>query len=421
MRIIILLWSVLFVLNSSLIKAQNIGQWRGPNRDGIFEGKNLLKEWPETGPELIGVIEGIGKGFSSPVISNGIIYTTGNEGSQDILTSIDQEGNIRWQVDYGSSWNRSYPDTRSTPTVEDQRIYVISGQGEIVSMDIHTGQKVWSVDAYRKYEGQHGEWGIAESLLLVDDKVIYTPGGNKTTIVAINKMTGKTAWQSESLKDTTAYVSPLLIYYDEKKIIINITANFLFGVDAKDGKMLWKYKYTNIDPPTFHPLAPVINAITPLYHDRQIYITSGYDHVGAMFRLSNNGSEIHFLWKDSTLDCHIGGVVLVDGYIYGSNWQNNSNGNWCCLNWNTGKILYEKKWQCKGSIIYSDGMLYCYEERRGHVALVNPTPDDFQIISTFRITQGTGPHWARPVIDHGRLYIRHGDVLMVYNIQDKQS
>jgi outer membrane protein assembly factor BamB len=212
-----LLWSVLFVLNSSLIKAQNIGQWRGPNRDGIFEGKNLLKEWPEKGPELIWAIEGIGKGFSSQVISNGIIYTTGNKGSQDILTSIDQEGNVRWQVDYGSSWNRSYPDTRSTPTVEDQRIYVISGQGEIVSMDTRTGRKLWSVDAYRKYEGQHGEWGIAESLLLVDDKVIYTPGGNKTTIVAINKMTGKTVWQSESLKDTTAYVSPLLIRYGEKK------------------------------------------------------------------------------------------------------------------------------------------------------------------------------------------------------------
>ena len=275
------------------------------------------------------------------------------------------------------------------------------------------------MDAFNKFGGHFATWEIAESLLLVDNKIIYTPGGDKTTIVALDKGTGETVWMSESLHDSTAYVSPLLVHYKNKKMIVNVTANYIFGVDARNGKFLWTYKYSDLERPTWHPNAPVINTNTPLYHDGQLYVTSGYNHVGAMLRLSPNADEVTLVWSDSTLDNHHGGVVLVDGYIYGSNWINNSNGNWVCLDWNTGKPMYEKRWNTKGSIIAADGMLYCWEERRGNMALVKPTPKDFEIISSFRVRQGSGPHWAHPVIHEGILYIRHGDVLMAYDISDR--
>jgi len=138
-----------------------------------------------------------------------------------------------------------------------------------------------------------------------------------------------------------------------------------------------------------------------------------------MFRLSEDASEIEFLWKDATLDCHHGGVVLVDGYIYGSNWIDNARGNWVCIEWKTGKTEYEKKWQTKGSIIFADGMLYCYEERRGIMALVKPDPADFATVSQFRVEAGEGPHWAHPAISNGILYIRHGDTLTAYDISTR--
>jgi hypothetical protein len=136
-----------------------------------------------------------------------------------------------------------------------------------------------------------------------------------------------------------------------------------------------------------------------------------------MFKITNKGNDIEQVWVNADLDCHHGQVVRLGNYIYGANWINNQKGNWCCVDWTSGKTMYEKEWNTKGSISAADNMLYCYEERRGNFALVESSPDDFNIISSFRVTEGTGPHWAQPVIRNGVLYIRHGKVLMAYDIQ----
>jgi outer membrane protein assembly factor BamB len=225
-------------------------------------------------------------------------------------------------------------------------------------------------------------------------------------------------WATESLKDTTAYVSPTTYEYAGKKVIVGITARSVFGVDAGDGSFLWTVNYYEVQRPTFHKWAPVINCITPIYQDGKIYVTSGYDHVGMMLELNEEGTQADIIWTDTLLDCHHGGVVMVDGYIYGSNWLDNSNGNWCCIEWETGKSVYEKEWYGKGSVIAADGLLYCLDEKRGNLALVNPTPEDFEVISSFRIPKGGGPHWAHATISEGKLLIRHGQVLMVYDISN---
>jgi len=409
---------LLFVLIlSQQILAQSIAQWRGPDRNGVFPETGLLKSWPENGPELLWSNDGLDKGFSSVSVTDKEIYVTGRGDSAEYLTALDLDGNRLWRLQYGLGVRRTYTETRCTPTVEGDRIYLISGRGEVVCVNGRQKKIQWSVPALEIFQGRYWEWEIAESPLLVDDIVIYTPGGPQTTMVALNKYTGETVWQTQSLNDTSAFVSPILIEYDKKKIIVNIMINHIFAVDADDGRILWKVRYSDIQPPTFHPGAPKINCITPLYHDGYLFITSGYDHVGVMFKLVKGGTDIQQVWVNSTLDCHHGQVVRIGNYIYGSNWIDNANGNWCCVDWNTGETMYERKWFSKGSISTADGMLYCYEERRGNLALVEPTPDDFKIISSFRIRQGRGPHWTQPVIHKGVLYIRHGKVLMAYNIK----
>ena len=410
---------ILFLFSISAF-AQTI-QWRGENRDGHFNETGLMQSWPEGGPELLFSVEGIGKGFSMPVVYDGIIYVTGNKDSMDYLSAVDLEGNIKWNVPFGHAWYEGNTESRSTPTIVEDRAFVISGSGVVACLDTEAGDIIWSVEGFKKFEGRHGEWGIAESPLVIDNKVIYTPGGNKTTVVALDKNTGETLWMTKSLKDTTAYVSPILVEYGGKKIIVGVTASFIYGVDAKDGTFLWSYKYYDLETPLWHVWAPVINCISPIYHEGHIYVTSGYNHVGLMLELNEESTDVNFVWKDSVLDCHHGGVVLINGYIYGSNWINNSTGNWCCIDWNTGKHMYEREWECKGSIITAENLLYCYDERRGNVALVEATPEDFNIISSFRIRQGTGPHWAHPSINDRKLFIRHGEVLMVYDIRDKKQ
>jgi hypothetical protein len=136
-----------------------------------------------------------------------------------------------------------------------------------------------------------------------------------------------------------------------------------------------------------------------------------------MYKLSADGSKITRKWVDEVLDNHIGGIVEVDGYIYGSNWNGNSKGNWVCLEWETGKVMYETKWFVKGSVTYADGMLYCYDEKKGMVGLAKATPEKFEIISSFEVPMGTKQHWAHPVVCDGRLYIRHGNTLMAYDVK----
>lgn len=397
-----------------------ISQWRGPERSGIFSEAGLLNEWPEKGPEMLWSVKNIPEGYSSVSVSNNNVYLTGIKDSSDILIAIDSKGNKKWETPYGKAWNASFPPSRCTPTVENDKIYITSGYGEIACIHAITGEIIWNLNASEQFEGTYGDWGISESPLIFKDKLIFCPGGNKTTIIALNKNTGKTIWQTKSLNDTPAYSSPIVVNINNINVIISVLSTNLIGVNAETGKILFFKDYASINNEQalkVWPEASLTNTNNPIYHNKNIYVTSGYNHVGVMFQLSEDLSKAEVKWIDSTLDVHHGGTVLIDGYIYGSNWINNGNGNWCCIDWNTGKTKYEKKWKTKGSIISAEGNLYCYEERTGYLALVKATPEGFNVISSFKIPLGTGPHWSHPVIKNGILYVRHMDALMAFNIK----
>jgi outer membrane protein assembly factor BamB len=400
--------------------SQVTAQWRGPQRDGIYPETGLLKVWPAEGPKLLWSAQGFGTGYSSAACDGKNIYVTGMINSKDVLTALTLDGKILWQTPYGASWTGSFPDTRGTPTVDGDKIYLVSGSGDIACIQTKDGSIKWTFNGFKKFEGKCGDWGVCESLLVVDDKVFYTPAGFKTTMVALNKNTGETVWQSESISDTTGYVSPLLVEYRGRRYATTLLANYLIGVDIEDGTIRGKVKYTDIIDNSGNNKDPEIsriNTVTPLYKDGFIYVTSGYNRVGAMFDLSSGTKPPAPVWVDPVLDCHHGGVVLMNGYIFGSNWINNGNGNWCCIDWKTGKKMYEEKWFTKGSIVAADGMLYCTEEKTGNLALVRPNPEKLDIVSSFKIPLGKGPFWAHPFIKDGIMYIRHGDVLMAYDVK----
>lgn len=404
---------ITFCVLTQFIFAQNIVQWRGPERSGIYPDKGLLTQWPENGPGLVLEIDSLGDGYSSAVVYNDIIYVTGTGDSIDFITAIDASGNKRWKKQYGKAWFRSYSDNRCTPTIENNRIYLASGMGEVVCLNAITGEQFWSVDAQSEFKGEFQNWGIAESVLLTDRAAIYTTGGEETSVVAFDKINGKLLWKSKSLGGARAYASPSLINYKGQQIILAQTARDLIGLHPENGEILWSY---NLIQYHTHRMGVGAQANTALFHNNEIFVTSGYDHPGTMFSLDSEGKSVSLKWKNDTLDCHFGGVVMFDGKLFGSNWANNSGGNWVCLDWKTGKTLYEHKWNNKGAIIAADGMLYCYEEKSGNIGLVRPSSEKFDLISSFKIEKGSGPHWAHPTIYNRKLYVRHGNALMVYNI-----
>jgi outer membrane protein assembly factor BamB len=395
--------------------AQEWPQWGGPNRNKYSAETGLLKKWPAGGPKLLWTYEKLPPGYSTVAVAGGRIYTTGTVRNKEKKTckgyvlALDLAGKLLWKTEYGPEWARNFQSARTTPTVVGNSLYVMSGAGTLACLDAKKGKVQWSLDTAKEYEtpANRPRWGGAESVLVDGDKVICTPGGKRAAMIAVNRKTGKVVWASKGGLGLTAYCSPLLIREGKKNLIVQVLSHHIVGFDAASGRVLWKHPFKN---------QWEAHANTPIYANGLVYVTAGYDHGGVALKLSADGTSITQAWKDKTLDTHHGGVVLVNGHIYGASWRGNGNGNWVCIDFSTGNPCYDTHWEHKGSIVYADGMLYCYNEK-GSVGLVPATPKKFEVRSSFKVTKGSGPHWAHPVVAGGRLYIRHGHALMAYDIK----
>ena len=367
-----------------------------------------------SGPNLLWEANKMGDGYSSPTVTDNAIYVTGRKDSSDVLTALTPEGKVKWETVYGKAWLTNHTGSRCTPTYFNGKIFLISGSGDIVCVG-SDGKIKWSKNHYSLYESKPIQFGISESPLVVDNMVIASPGGKKASLVAFNINDGKVIWETEPLDQEPQYVNPKLVEYAGKKMIVTVMGTHIFAVNAKDGKIIWKLNYADINAATGRVMKN--HAMTPLYRDGHILIANGYNWVALKLKLSTDGNSVNSVWENRNFDPQLGGTVLLGNYIYGTTHMSKPADMWTCVDWTTGKTLWTTKWYSRGSVISADGMLYIFEEKSGHVALVKPDASKLDIVSEFQITKGEGPFWAHPVINRGKLYIRHGDVLMAYQIK----
>lgn len=390
-------------------------RFHGPNGDNLSTDTGLLKEWPEEGPERLWTTTGIGEGFSGVALSGGKIFTAGNVDDKTVVTAMDLDGKILWQADCGKAWAEDHAGSRSTPTIDGNLVFFENPYGVIYCLNANNGKEIWNVPILEKFGSKNLHWGLAESLLVDGNHVLCLPGGPQASVVALNKKTGDTVWIAESADgDLAGYATASLIECEGLRIVLTMTSKALIGVDADRGHLLFRFPHkTNYD----------VNATTPIYHNGQIFITSGYGTTGSvMLQLHVDGTaaSVEKLWGSRELDNHHGGVILLDGFVYGAAHQFN-NSKWICLDWETGKVQYAERGVGKGSLTYADGMLYTWSEQR-NVGLVQATPDGHPVVSRFRTPSGPeGPTWAHPVVCGGRLYLRHGDCLYAYHVMSKQA
>ncbi len=383
-------------------------RFHGPDGQNRSTETGLLKEWPKSGPRLIWTAEGIGEGFSSVTLGGGLIYTDGNRDGKTVVTAIDLDGRIKWQKPNGPAWTTDRPGTRGTPTFDSGRVYCESPLGEVVCLDAKTGDKVWDLNILKEFEGRNITWALAESVLVDGDRLICCPGGKKGAVVALDKTTGKTVWASKSTGNTASYASPMLAQQDGLRMVLTMNAKSLIGVNADDGELLFEFPHeTRYD----------VNAFSPLYHDGRIFVSTGYGSGSVQVKVKVDGKKasVEKAWANKELDNHHGGVLLVDGSLYGSS----ARGKWMCLDWKTGETKYKADGVGKGSLTWADGMLYCYSENR-KMGLVKASPEKHEVVSQFEVPSGgEGPSWAHPVVCGGRLYLRHSNKLYAYDIKSR--
>ena len=386
------------------IQAQEPTRWRGPSGDGIYPETGLLKQWPANGPEILWSYENLGQGHSSAAVSSGFVYTSGMIEGKGYLFKFELDGTLVYKKSYGPEYTESWYGTRGTPVIVGEKIYLESGHGKLVCFNNSDGKILWSKNLFKDFDGKNIQWGVNETPVIDGDIIYITPGGRKYNVVALDRHTGKLIWTSPGKRELSAYCTPVLFEHNGRKILATHTASHLIGLDAATGKMLWSQSQPN--EWSVHPN-------TPLYHNGELYYFSGYGQGGGMLKLSADGNSVSQKWRNRTIDSRMGGAILLNGYIYASG---DNNREWRCLEWETGKEMYASATIAKGTLIYADGMLYCYSER-GELALVKADPSGFQIVSKTRVLLGSEQHWAHPMIHDGVLYVRHGKALISYKVK----
>ena len=389
-------------------------QFHGPRRDNKSTEKNLLKQWPKDGPKLLWARRGVGKGYAAVSISGPRIYTAGNIDEHTVITALNTDGKIVWQAKNGPVVRRSYPGARGTPTVDLGKVYHLAPDGAIVSLDAETGKEIWARNVLKDFKGTNCTWGLSESLLIDGKRVICVVGGEKTSIVALDKDTGKAVWKSPGIGDKPGYASPIVVEDDGLRQIVTAMSQSIVSVAADTGKLLWKFE---------HRVWMDENITTPIYHDGHIFV-AGPGRGATLLKLKVSTSKkkcsISQVWYNPKFDNQHGGVVLTGGYLFGH--AKKGSRLWC-VEFKTGKTIYSVSHEASGkrsaSLTLADGMLYVLSDRKT-VYLAPAAPKAFKPVSSFDILPGgSGPLWAHPVIFGGRLYIRHDKILMAYDIRAK--
>ncbi|MDR1594771.1 MAG: PQQ-binding-like beta-propeller repeat protein [Prevotellaceae bacterium] len=384
-------------------QAQENAQWRGASRDGYYNESGLLKQWPEEGPEMFWNYNGLGEGYTSVSVADDKIYVTGMIDSIGYLYILNTKGELLKKKAYGPEWNVNYNGSRSTVCVNGKKLYIFSGRGVLYALDAENLHTLWTKDIQKDFDGHNLTFGMAESPLIVGEALYLTPGGEKFNMVSLNKHTGELLWSSTGIGKPSTYCSPQ--YIGDLKIPVVVTAidSNLVAFNAEMGDMLWKVDQKN---PYGH------SPNTPIYEKNLLFSVSGGGVGAVQYRLNPDGTIAEKVWTNE-MDSKHGAAVKVGDYVYGSGEKNRY---WYCIDWRTGKTMYKDNSIGVGNIIAADGMLYCYSDR-GELALVEATPEKFNIKGKIKITLGTNQHWAHPVIYKGMLYLRHGDALMAYKIQ----
>jgi glucose dehydrogenase len=395
----------------SVVKSQSTVQWRGANRDGIYQEKGLLKTWPAEGPQLLWQTEILGNGYGSPSVTGDRLYVNGETDGVSYVFAFDLKGNLVWKSAngpefVGQDFSASFPGARSQPTVVDGLIYACSGMGRVACFEAATGKEKWAVDMIADLKGKGSPFGYSESGL-VDDKLVYCfPGGEESNIVALDKLTGKTVWTSKAMGDPVSYCSPIIVKLSQKRILLNISHDYLLGLDAKTGALLWSYREDSIKGEGHY-------CNTPVYAEGSIYGVSGFDRGKGAYKLSlsADGTSIKEIWTNAEVKNKMGGFVKLDDRIYCTSADHKLK----CIDANSGKVT-DALAGLFGTLIYADGHLYCYNDN-GNVNLVNISGSKMEVVSKFKVTKGSKEHFAHPVIANGVLYIRHGNALMAYQVK----
>ena len=424
--------TILFFCPTVIVAEPSWTVFHGPNRDNVSPETGLLKSWKEGGPPLLWKASAVGSteypGYSSVTVAEGRVFTAGNvqtgESDQDahayVFALNEATGEEIWCYRNGTAWtNRGrYPGERGTPTIDGDRVYAYSAVGRIVCLEAATGKEIWAKDLQEEYTVTLPTWAFAESPFIDGNKVICWVGGEKASVVALNKMTGEPIWTTPGTGQRGNYASMTAFSFGGQRVYVSMNQAGVFAVNGDTGKKLFDIPHkTEWD---------VMATIPYFFGGDKLFVTSGYGTGARLYKLLADGTAVtpEKIWENTNFDNMHGGVVIKDGYAYAATHYYKRQRNWSCIKLEDGSTMWENRGIDMGSLTCADGMLYCMSEEEGTVALVKAAPEKYEEMGRFTLPQpgaggGTGTFWAHPVVCNKKLYLRHGNFLYCYDVAEK--
>jgi outer membrane protein assembly factor BamB len=359
---------------------------------------------------LVWLYEEAGEGYSAPAIAGGKLFTMGTRNDVECLFALDAgTGKEIWVTEIGRVFReRRGNGPRGTPTVDGERVYALSGRGDLVCADVGDGKIVWR-QSMTDLGGSIPTWGYTESVLVDGGRVVCTPGGGKGTLVAFDKRNGKLVWQSAGFTEPAHYASMIVADVNGDRQYIQRTEGSVVGIGPDDGKVMWQA--------TFPGRVAVVP--TPIYKDQHVYVTAGY-RAGCKLVRIGSGNEVTEVYQNSVMQNHHGGVVLVGDHVYGYS----DGSGWLCQDFMSGEEVWsERRALGKGAIAYADDRLYCQDEETGTVVLIEASANGWKEHGRFTLAPQTkirtpqGRIWTHPVISGGKLYLRDQDLIHCYDVK----
>ena len=389
------------------LSAADWPQWKGPDRTGVSKETGLMKQWPSGGPSQVWTASGLGNGYGSLAVVGTRVFAQGTRNGNSVVVAYNRaDGKEVWSKALGRAGDDDRgPGPRGTPTVDGDRLYVLTESGDLACLKTD-GTEIWKRNILRDFGGRQLQWLISESPLVDGAHLIVSPGGPGAGMVKLDKMTGATVWQSKELSDPAGYSSVIAADVQGVRTYLTFTAGAGVGVRASDGKLMFRYA----------PAANrVANITTPVFADNKVFFTSAYDTGAGLLSLSAQGGTVNAqeVYFTREMKNHHGGVVLVNGYLYGFD-----DSILTCIEFATGKRMWRDRSVGKGAVTYADGHLYLLGDANT-VGLAEASPSGYVEKGRFTIPDKGLPSWAHPVVSDGRLYIRNQDSIHVYDVKAK--
>ena len=354
---------------------------------------------------------GLGSGYASVSVAGDRLFAMGDREEASCLIALRRtDGHELWAAKVGKSGALGRGDVAGpscTPTVDGSRVIGVAQRGEVLCADAASGAEIWRKDYAKDFGGPLPEWGTCGMPLVDGNNVFLAPGGKQGDLVALNKDTGVLIWRSKDLSDGLHYTSPILAEIGGVRQIILLTTASVAGIQASDGRLLWR---------AARKIGSVV-APTPIYHEGQVYVSSGWGAGCNLFRITAHEGQFSTaqIYANKDMANQHGGVVLVGEQLYGFS----EGKGWTCQDFRTGKVLWQKRGIGQGSLVYADGLLYLRAgSGKGTVAIIEASADGYKELGRFDPPDRSDKNsWSHPVVTDGRLYLRDQEVLQCYDVR----